>query len=290
MAVSDKPARAPLGFIDWAMLVYLVFVTVVALTRLQRKPDGIWVIVANLLTFLLIWLLHQPGLGRFGRIMRDIYPVMLLPALYGALDLLNGPDLGTWDHQIQRLEAAIFGMQVSREWWQAYPSRFWSTLLHATYFSYYLIVPFPAIFFLSRGQPDRARRAVELVVATFLFCYAVFLLFPVAGPYYEFSRPTGQFVDNWAARLVYATLDRGSSFGAAFPSSHVAATFASTIATWQGSRKAGLILVVPTLLLTLAVVYCQMHYMVDAITGLLLPLPIAALMNAKRRRADARTA
>jgi len=29
---------------------------------------------------------------------------------------------------------------------------------------------------------------------------------------------------------------------------------------------------------------------VDAITGLLLPLPIAALMNAKRRRADARTA
>ena len=274
-----------LAFIDWAMIVYLAFVTVLALVRLEVKPDGTWVILANLLTVLLIWLVHRPGLSSFGRTIRDIYPVVLLPALYGALDLLNGPDLGTYDAQIQRIEAAIFGRQISREWWQASPSRFWSTLLHASYFAYYLIVPFPALFFLFRGQAQRARQAVELVVATFLLCYAVFLLFPVAGPYYEFSRPTGVFVDNWAARLVYATLDRGSSFGAAFPSSHVAATFASTIVTWQGSRKAGLILVIPTLLLTVAVVYCQMHYVVDAVTGLLLPVPIAFAMSRMSGRA-----
>src|SRR5678815_922091 len=165
MAVSNgqtvRPSEpTPLGFIDWAMIVYTTFVTIVALARFELKPRGVWVIVANLLVALLIWLLHRPGLSRFGRTVRDIYPVLLLPALYGALDLLNGFDVRTWDPLIQRIETAIFGGQVSREWWQASPSHFWSTLLHATYFGYYLIVPFPALFFLARGQGDRARKAV----------------------------------------------------------------------------------------------------------------------------------
>ena len=277
---ADRPTdRIALGFIDWAMLVYVAFVTVLAVSRLEQKPRGTWVIAANLLTMFLIWLLHRPGLSRFGRTVRDIYPVILVPALYGALDMLNGVDMRAWDPEIQRMEAALFGGQVSREWWQSSPSNFWSTLLHANYFAYYLIVPFPPLFFLARGEADRARRAVALMVATFLCCYVVFLLFPVAGPYYEFPRPTGAFVDNWAARLVYATLSQGSSYGAAFPSSHVAATVAATIATWQGSRKAGLILVIPTLLLTVGVVYCQMHYAVDALTGLLVPVPIALAMR-----------
>ena len=267
------------------MIVYAAFVTIIAIVRFDIKPRAVWVIGANLLIALLIWLLHRPGLSSLGRTIRDIYPVLLLPALYGALDLLNGFEVRTWDPEVQRVEAAIFGEQVSRTWWQASPSHFWSTVLHATYFAYYLIVPFPALFFLARGEADRARRAVALVVATFLFCYVVFLLFPVAGPYYEFPRPTGAFVDNWGARLVYATLSQGSSFGAAFPSSHVAATVAATIATWQGSRVAGMVLIIPTLLLTVGVVYCQMHYAVDAAAGLVVPIPIALLM----RRSDSLT-
>ena len=282
--VRRSDSQTPLGFIDWAMIVYVAFVTVIAIARFDIKPRASWVIAANLLIALLIWLVHRPGLSRFGRTVRDIYPVLLLPALYGALDLLNGFEVRTWDAEIQRIEAAVFGGQVSRTWWQASPSDFWSTLLHATYFAYYLIVPFPALFFLARGEPDRARHAVALVVATFLCCYVIFLLFPVAGPYYEFPRPTGPFVENWAARLVYTTLSQGSSFGAAFPSSHIAATVAATIATWQGSRTAGLVLVVPTLLLTVGVVYCQMHYAIDAATGLLVPIPIAVLMQ--RRPSD----
>lgn len=287
MAVAPVEAAArpavlrfeiPLKLIDRLMLGYLGFVTVIAAIRLELKPRALWVIGANLLMVVLIWLLHREGLGRFGRTVRDIYPVILLPALYGALDLLNGFDVVAQDAVIQRVEAAIFGGQVSRDWWQAMPSAFWSTVLHAVYFSYYLIVPFPALFFLWRGQPDRARTAVTLIVATFLVCYVVFLLMPVAGPYYEFPRPEGPFVDNWAARLVYGTLSQGSSYGAAFPSSHVAATVAATIATWMGSRRAGLVLLVPTVLLAIGVVYCQMHYAVDAIAGLVLPLPVAMMV------------
>ena len=277
-------ALVPLKLIDKLMLGYLGIVSLIAALRLDFKPHALWVIGANLLTAGLIVMLHQPGLGRMGRTVRDIYPVLLLPALYGALDLLNGPDMKVWDPEIQRLEEIIFGGQVSRDWWQNHPSDFWSTLLHGVYFTYYLIVPFPALYFLSRGRPDRARTAVTMVVATFLLCYVVFLLIPVAGPYYEFPRPEGRFVENWAARLVYGTLLVGSSYGAAFPSSHVAATGAATIATWLGSPRLGALLLIPTVLLTVGVVYCQMHYAVDAIAGLMVPVPVAlAVWKAEKK-------
>ena len=279
----------PLKLIDRLMLIYLGIVTLLALIRLDQRPYGLWVIGANLLTVGLIWLLHLPGLGPLGRTVRDIYPVLLLPALYGALDLLNGIDVRVWDSEVQRIEAGLFGGQVSRDWWRRSPSGFWSTALHATYFAYYFIVPFPALFFLWRRERERARNAVTMIVATFLFCYLVFLLLPVAGPYYEFPRPDGAFVDNWAARMVYGILSVGSSYGAAFPSSHVAAMAAATISTWMGSRGAGLALLVPTLLLAVAVVYCQMHYAVDAIAGLVVPIPIALAVWRAAGRTDGLT-
>jgi hypothetical protein len=48
----------------------------------------------------------------------------------------------------------------------------------------------------------------------------------------------------------------------------VAAALAATLSAGGASRKLGLLLAVPTLLLTVGVVYCQMHYGVDALAGL----------------------
>ena len=148
------------------------------------------------------------------------------------------------------------------------PSSFWSAVLHGAYFSYYLIVPVPAFYFVARGDWLAARRFVLAVIGTFAVCYLVFLFFPVAGPYYTYPRPDAWFIDNAAARLVYNTLASGSSYGAAFPSSHVAAAVAAAIAAAQSSRRLGAVVAVPTALLTVAVVYCQMHYAVDALAGL----------------------
>jgi membrane-associated phospholipid phosphatase len=48
----------------------------------------------------------------------------------------------------------------------------------------------------------------------------------------------------------------------------VAAALAATIAAWAASRRLGAMLAVATALLTVSVVYCQMHYAVDALAGL----------------------
>ena len=140
--------------------------------------------------------------------------------------MLNAGGIRVHDGLVQRWELGVFGSQASRTWWQAAPSGFWSTVLHGAYFSYYFIVSIPAFYFLVRGDVVAVRRFVLAVMATFVVCYLAFIFFPVAGPYYMFPRPSAWFLDNPAARLVYQTLAQGSSYGAAFPSSHVAATVA----------------------------------------------------------------
>ena len=280
---SPTPPQAGLLPVDLILLAYLAVATAVAVHRAPSQPGCWWLVVANGFAALLIALFTRPGLGRIGQALREIYPLLLLVGLYGQLDVLNRGVVRAHDGLVQQWELGLFGMQVSRMWWQAAPSAFWSTVLHGAYFSYYFIVSIPAFYFLRRGDLVAVRRFVLAVMTTFVICYLVFIFFPVAGPYYVFPRPDGWFVGNPAARLVYDTLAEGSSYGAAFPSSHVAATVAAVLTAGMGSRHLGLALLLPTMLLTVGVVYCQMHYAVDALAGLVVGVLVATAV----RRFDA---
>lgn len=265
--------------VDRMLAAYGLFVAAVAATRLERPGVGL-VLLAHLGLPVLAWLATRASDRGIGGVLRAIYPGLLLTGLYSAIDVLNGAGAArTWDAPIQALEAALFGGQPARDWWQAAPNAFWSSLLHAVYFSYYLIVPLPIIVFLATRRGAAIGRYLDAVIGTFLLCYVAYILVPVAGPYYEFAHPTGPFVDNGPARLVYATLATGSAFGAAFPSSHVAATVAATVAAWLESRRLGLVLLVPTALLAVGVVYCQMHYVIDSAAGVALGLALPLLMR-----------
>jgi membrane-associated phospholipid phosphatase len=255
--------------VDLLLLGYLSVVSVVAVGRAPAQPGCWWLLVAHGLFLVLLWLFARPGLGPVGRGLREIYPLLLLVGLYAELDVLNGAgSRPVHDALVQQWELTVFGTQTAVAWWQQSPSRFWSAVLHGAYFSYYFIILAPALYFAVRRDLSSVNHFVLVVMSVFVLCYLVFLFFPVAGPYYLFPRPPGWFTDNLPARIVYSTLASGSSYGAAFPSSHVAATVAAALAAYRGSRPLGLALAVPTLLLTVGVVYCQMHYGVDALAGL----------------------
>ena len=285
---TDGPAAALAGGavmeprlrpVDLLLLSYVGFTSVVAMIRPEAREGRWWLLAGNFLVGVLIGLLTRRDLGVIGRGIREIYPLLLLTSLYGALDLLSGGgQVRVHDGLVQAWEQALFGGQPSRDWWRAAPSDFWSVVLHGAYFAYYAVVAVPALVLLRQRRTRALRSFVLTVMATFVFCYVWFVLFPVAGPYYEFARPGGEFVDNPMARLVYATLSAGSSYGAAFPSSHVAASVAATLATWRVSRRLGIALTVPTTLLTIGVVYCQMHYAVDAMAGLAVGAVIGAVV------------
>jgi len=286
MAALELPGGSPrFLLIDKIVVAYAAIITVVALTRLDVTAGNAGVALGHTLIIALVWLVRRPGLGSVGRVCGDLYPAFILIGLYGALDVLHGPvTLPVHDELVIGWERALFGGLPSEVWWQKYPYPWLSTILHGAYWGYYLVVPTPVLYFAFKGERENARRAILIEGGTFLFCYLIFVFFPVAGPYNYFPRPTGIVLDNPMARLVYATLAEGNSFGAAFPSSHVAASTSAVIAAFLGRRWLGAFLLVPAILLTFGTIYCHMHYAVDAVVGVVVGLVVPTVLLRLGRR------
>lgn len=209
----------------------------------------------------------RPGLRR------DLYPLLLYLPLYLELGLWNRAldpvVLAAHDARIQSLEEALFGGQPSLGWIVAQPSPLFSGLMHLAYLSFYpLVCGVPLALWLA-GLRAGARAVVLATTAAFALCHAVFLLYPVAGPYYAFRAPSGPARQVACARAVHALLELGSSVGTAFPSSHVAAATAVLVAAAGVRRSLAAVLAPAVLALAAATVYCRMHYASDAAAGLL---------------------
>jgi membrane-associated phospholipid phosphatase len=279
------PEAARLRPIERGLLAYLGFTTVMAVVRGATYPAAHWVLLSDSLILVLGWLMLRARAVPWVAALREVGPLLLLGVLYSQIDLLNGSGSApSRDALIRAWERAAFGMEPSRDWWRAHPSAFWSTTLHAAYLTFYPMIFVPVIAALLRRNYIAARLAVTWLMSTFLLCYVIFVLVPVGGPYYEYPRPVGAFVANWAARLVYRVIGEGSAYGAAFPSSHVAAAVVAVGATFMVSRRLGLLLVIPAVLLTVGTVYCQMHYAMDALSGLAVGAVVLAAGLVTRER------
>jgi len=255
---------------------YLALLTLLIIARGGlTNPVYWWLLAMHGLVAVLFYLFSQlqPG-DKVGQVIHDLYPLVLLPVLYSELGMMT-LELGTanvyaHDAMVQNWEATIFGGQPSYDWIRSAPSVFWSGLLHLAYLGYYPIIVVGPVALVANGRREDARRVLLATMLAFVVCYVVFALFPVAGPNYAFEHPTGAVREVWSARLVYSLLSSGSAFGTAFPSSHVAATVAATVALWYVWRSMALVVLLPTFLLIVSTVYCQMHYVVDAGIGLVL--------------------
>jgi membrane-associated phospholipid phosphatase len=285
MAVTDQPARR-FTPIDIATLAYVALATVAVLISFEGDdiPGWPWLLVAHGLVVALVFLAPRArAAGPVGRFFGDWYPMLLLAALYGEIGVLTLDAGFQNDLAIQRLEEWVFGSQVSYRWIRELPNPVLSWFLHACYLAYYPILYASPLGLWLAGRRDASRHTIFAVMVTFYLCYVVFLFFPVAGPRYAFEAAHNAATQVGPAQLAQWLLDRGDSWGAAFPSSHVAASVVATGMALRYRRTLGLILLPFTAGLILAVVYGQFHYAVDALAGLV----VAALMLAVMQTAEA---
>lgn len=291
-----QPAGGP-GLVDRLLAVYALL-SATALAFPNRPPA--WPLVLGLHLVAAAALLRA---GPFGRWLAVIarrwprladfvghwYPLLLIPALYGELPLLNvSVHAGAFfDPLILRIEEAIFGSQPSRAWAEAAPMRWLSEILHAAYLSYYFIIYIPPLVLWLQGRRAAFRRMVLGVMLTFVAHYLFFIFFPVQGPRYIFPAPTAGSIEEGAVyRLTHVILEAGSSQGAAFPSSHVGVAVAQAIACIH--LLPGLAPVVGLLALGLALgaIYGGFHYATDAVVGAALGAALALVAARAGRSAE----
>jgi len=220
--------------------------------------------------------------GRAGRFAGEFYPLFALAALYTAIGVVNTAAAVSHDAAVQTWEQALFRGQPARDWIRAWPWPWLSVVLHVGYLSYYAILAAAPLGLWLSGRRDAARRTALVVMIAFYACYAVFLLFPVAGPRYTFPPARNPATAVAPAVLTQKLLDQAAAWGTAFPSSHVAGALAASVSAWQAWRPLGARLLPLAALLALGTVYGQFHYAVDALAGAAVAGLVLALHPAPR--------
>jgi len=291
----EQPSlMATLTPLDRWTLGYVGFASVALALSFSGDPIPHWgflVTAHGLLIGLVLLAPRARNAGAVGRFLGDWYPMLLLAALYGEIGVLTLDAGFQNDLTIQRLEMWVFGSQISYRWIREMPIPWVSALLHSCYLAYYAILYAAPLGLWFSGRREAARHTILGVMVTFYLCYVVFLFFPVAGPRYAFDAAHNAATQVGPARLAQWLLDRGDSWGAAFPSSHVAASVVATGMALCYWRPLGLALLLPTIGLVLAVIYGQFHYAVDAASGLLLAgVMLAVLQLARTAEPSARSA
>jgi membrane-associated phospholipid phosphatase len=210
-------------------------------------------------------------------------PMIAVPFLYAELPTVIAAvgHASSFDAAVSHWDAAVFGGVPSTDWARAWPALLLSETLHAAYASYYLIVfSVPALLYW-RGRRRDFDEAVFVVLLSFVVCFLVYSAFPVDGPRYRGIQSMPGAIRTGVLWL----LERGSSSGTAFPSSHVAvATTQSILATrYFGAR--GALLWVPTVGLAVGAVYGGFHYAVDVMAGLAVAVVMSSVGLIAVRRA-----
>jgi len=144
------------------------------------------------------------------------------------------------------------------------------------YLSYYGIVIGPLVVFVLQGRIAATERYTLNVMAAYLACFVVYLVFPVVGPRALAAAAAGPpAVPDGLAGFAETLRRLGDSHGTAFPSSHCAAALAAALAaTFRSSRWARTGMVVWALLIAVATVYTGNHYTLDSAAGVVLALAV----------------
>lgn len=264
---------------DLLTLAYLSVVLLILLIA-PLRPPGWW----NHLLFHLVVLVaaammkYVPRRLTPLRLVHDWYPIALLPLFYGELAFVNqviAP--GYYDAFLIPIERWLFGTQPAiylRGW---LPNRVLSEYLHLSYALYLLLVPVCSIVFYCQKRFDHFRVFVTNILLTFFFCYTIFIVFPVAGPYYTFPRVDPEKLGFVFPQVCHWFTNRGASQGAAFPSSHVAVAVNAGFTTYRLNRKLFWVVLPVVVGITLGVVYGGFHYAIDAIAGVLVGIGVGVV-------------
>jgi len=230
---------------------------------------------------LAVWIFPPMFRGRrhfLPRLLGEIYLPMIFPLFYAEmkyLGLIFFDFENSIDPALIRLEELIFGGQPSLEWSRAWPWPWFHELMEFAYFTYYFLsLTYLTLVFKAQGiaadqRWDKVRDFIRDLSVTMLICYTMYTLFPAWGP--KYFRAGYVAVGGWVfTDLMHYIHDNGALLGAAFPSSHVAASMIPWWHTWVHFPRHRWWMTTIFVLLCMSTVYNRYHYVVDVAAGLIL--------------------
>ena len=215
----------------------------------------------------------------WGGVLLDVLPILVFGYCYTEMPILNRafhPGF-YFDVTVMGWEQSIFNQQPAMTLREAFPQKWLSEYLHFGYWSYYLYVPIMALGTWWWSGREAFRISSATLGLTFFAGFAVFILFPVGGPYYEFPRMDLSSGDHHITYLVRWILDQGASIGTAFPSSHTTIAVTTWAMCIRYCKPAAWLFLLMVPAMAVGAVYGGYHYAVDIFAGAAIGLLVSTV-------------
>lgn len=290
---EGKPKKGLLA-VEWVVMGYLLLTLMLTLfmyTKVYNPESMIWGRFRVVMMTAALWAVYRLLPCRFTHFCRIGGQLALLSWWYPDTYELNRM-LPNLDHHFAALEQTLFGCQHALTFAQQWDHPVWSELMHLGYASYYPMIGVVTLYYFFRCYQD-FNRASFVILASFFIYYVIFIALPVTGPqYYYLAAGTDNIAqgifpdvgsyfnqhqealhmpgweDGFFYHLVAGAHQAGERPTAAFPSSHVGVTTILMLLSWYSrSRRLFYSLLPLFLLMCLATVYIQAHYVIDVIAG-----------------------
>jgi hypothetical protein len=306
------------NLVDWAVAVYATYVAIIILVGHGSIPEWLPLFLLHVAFLVGLWFLPARGATwelpipdepqwrvatrEVVRFVRYMYPLILILVFFeeGRL-IVNSlfPETPYWfEPYLYAADRWLLGDLPSIRMvpWMSWPL---TELMHAFYFSYFVILiggPVFAVFTAKRRSGGkRGFRGPEFDYAIgsmtfgFLCAYVWYPWLAARGPFENaplisslppFEGGPFTFLARWIT-------DCAAVSGNCFPSAHVAGTWGLTFGVASFHRKAGWVLTLVAIGVSLSCVYTRYHHAVDVPAGILMGLTGAILFRLlSRSRGD----
>ena len=303
--IEKKPRKGLLA-VEWVILGYLVLTLLLLLftyTKLQNPEAMLWGRFRIVAVMTAMWIVYRLVPCRFTFFSRIGIQMLLLSWWYPDTYEFNRM-FTNCDPFFANCDQMMFGFQPALLFSKTVTSPVFSELMHLGYASYYWLCIFVSIFFFLRRYED-FERATFIISTAFFIYYLIFIFLPVTGPQYYYlaagldniangifpdvgnyfanhqeALPIPGYSDGWFYQFVAGAHAAGERPTAAFPSSHVGITTILMILAWKSRSRWLFWGMMPLyLLMCLATVYIQAHYVIDVFGGWVSAVVFYAVLN-----------
>lgn len=258
--------------IDIATICYLLFEIAIILLFMTHWKGWVYFLSFYIVAIgmvLMFTIFPMPGSPSWWKVLRIIYPAILVTLLYEALraQIFIFHRI-PFDAQVYSFEKAVLGRDIYFEL-QRYMTVGLNEFFSLFYMSYYLVLPGVIIILALRKRWVSLEKMILAICVAFYICYILFILYPVIGPRFyldsEFYMPLIGPLFTPVARFIVAS---GGLHGGAMPSSHCAITMIAVafLTKELGIRAFPMWIVLA--LLCFGTVYGRYHYASDVVVGL----------------------
>lgn len=272
-------SRSSLRLYERAFIVYLLFSALVALLSYRYIYRWYGIVIGHLLLVAVIYgaaylPVHR---HRVWRIVRDFYVFLLFPVLFKEFTVLSRSLFPYYIEPLLIASDRFFYRWIGDVLMVLQHSRLANEMMSLGYSTYYFLVPGLGLYLYVKRSFSEFELYAYRFCFTMFFCYALFVFMPARGPHHSLMH-----VDPFALKgylftwLVQLFQTYGSTTGAAFPSSHVAATWVAFFPLKTINRRLYFFLYPFMVLLTLSVFYLHYHYVLDALAGYVVALGLNA--------------